>query len=171
MTTIALLEDMTLAVATYTPAIGSYEATGYVYIFSATTLGMASGYDVLLQTEAEVLSILRLPMGATLLGGTIFHQNRPSSGIIEVFSPEEFQKGGRTRHAIRTSPSIARLALVDADILAASASLQGTILFYEIAQIVSRGSDESVGPTPAKPATPIAQLDLDFAIQEFAARW
>eukprot|EP00439_Symbiodinium_sp_Y106_P058583 s1977_g8.t1 len=154
VTAVAMLENMTLAVATYLPSQISYVPSGLVYMFSATQLGMASGHDIYLETRAEVVSILRLPTGATLLGGTLFAQQEASNGTIEVFGPSDLRTESTSGFAIETKHGIAELVLASTEILAASTGVNGEILFYEAAAIERREGS----------VKPLAELNLHAAI-------
>ena len=157
VTAVTMLENMTLAVATYLPYQTSYDPSGIVYIFSASHLGMASRHDIQLETRAEILSMLRLPTGATLLGGTVFSQQAELNGTIEVFGPSDLMTGGASSFAIETKHGIAELVLVSTQILAASTGVNGEILFYETAAIERRVS-----------VKPLAELNLQAAIHALA---
>ncbi|CAE7705282.1 MNS3 [Symbiodinium sp. CCMP2456] len=154
VTAVTMLENMTLAVATYLPSQTSYGPSGLVYVFSASQLGMASGHDIYLETGAEILSMLQLPTGATLLGGTLFSQQAALNGTIEVFGPSDLRTGGASSFAIETKHGIAELVLVSAQILAASTGVNGEILFYETAAIERREGS----------VKPLAELNLQAAI-------
>ena len=131
---------------------------GSFIMFSATQLGMASGHDIYLETRAEVVSILRLPTGATLLGGTLFAQQEASNGTIEVFGPSDLRTESTSGFAIETKHGIAELVLASTEILAASTGVNGEILFYEAAAIERREGS----------VKPLAELNLHAAIHALA---
>ena len=155
---VTLFDDMTLAVATHSPQPMRLQAPGKIYIFPATNLGMASGHQEVLESEAEVLSMLRLPSGALVLGGTVFQANRPKNGLLDVFSPTQLEMGGRAMFTVEVNHTISILICADEHTLAASTSAHGKILFFLTASLES-----SVGAVHA-------EMDLGSTIHALA-RW